>query len=441
MLPRRASLPAAAARMVLVMAVLTLGISFRRAPIELLEQLAFTDDDLAKAYRRALDQEGIDETVILSTCNRVEITADVASYHGGFLALKRLLTETHGVAPEVLAEPLYSHYEQDAADHLFAVAAGLDSMVLGETQIHAQVREALRRAERENAAGPRLKALFHAASRAGRRVRAETGLGAAPDAFVALGADLAGEALGGLEGRDVVVVGAGQMAALAVKHLRRRDVGPVRILNRSLEHARSLSERTNAAHGDLDALPEALAHADLVVSATGAAGVVITSTAVRRARPGGRPLVLVDLAVPRDVEASLARVPGATLIDIATIREQLADHDEETAGEIARAHRIVGEEVRRFGIRRRSDALAPIITALRARGDEILRSELSRHATRLGDLTPDERASVEQLARGIVAKLLHDPIVALKERSEPGTEGAHARLLADLLGIELDDPE
>lgn len=422
------------------MAVLTLGISFRRAPIELLEQLAFTDDDLVKAYRRALDQDGVDETVILSTCNRVEITADVASYHGGFLTLKRLLAESHGVDPEVLAEPLYSHYEQDAADHLFSVAAGLDSMVLGETQIHVQVREALRRAERERAAGPRLKGLFHAASRAGRRVRAETGLGAAPDAFVALGADLAGEALGGLERRDVVVVGAGQMAALAVKHLRRRGVGPVRILNRSPEHARSLAERTNASHGDLGALPEALAQADLVVSATGAAGVVVTADAVRGVRRNGRPLVLVDLAVPRDVEASVAAIPGVRLVDIVTLHERLANHDEETAGEIARAREIVAEEVHRYVVRRRSDALAPIITALRIRGDEVLRAELERHASRLDDLTPDERAAVEQLARGIVAKLLHDPIVALKERSEPGTEGAHARLLADLLGIDLDDP-
>jgi glutamyl-tRNA reductase len=426
--------------MVPVMAVLTLGISFRRAPIELLEQLSFTDDDLVKAYRHTTDQDGIDEAVILSTCNRVEITADVGSYHGGFLALKRLLCESHGVDPEVLAEPLYSHFEQDAADHLFAVAAGLDSLVLGETQIHAQVREALRRAERERAAGPRLTGLFHAASRAGRRVRAETGLGAAPDAFVELGADLADEALGGLEGRDVVVVGAGQMAALAVKHLRRRGVGPVRILNRSLEHARSLARRTNATHGDLDAVPEALAHADLVVSATGAAGVVVTADAVRGARRDGRPLVLVDLAVPRDVDASVARLPGVRLVDIVTLREHLTDHDEETAAEIARAHEIVAEEVHRYVIRRRSDALAPVITALRIRGDEVLRAELERHAARLDDLTPDERAVVEQLARGIVAKLLHDPIVALKERSEPGTEGAHARLLADLLGIDLDDP-
>jgi len=421
-----------------VMAVLTLGISFRRAPIELLEQLAFTDDDLSKAYRHVLDQDGVEEAVILSTCNRVEVTADVASYHGGFLALKRLLAESHGVDPEVLAEPLYSHYEQDAADHLFAVAAGLDSMVLGETQIHAQVREALRRAEREDAAGPALTGLFHAASRTGRRVRAETGLGAAPDAFVALAADLADQALGGLRDRDVVVVGAGQMAALAVKHLRRRGVGPVRILNRSLEHARALADRTNAAHGDLDALPEALAHADLVVSATGAAGVVVTREAVARE---GRPLALVDLAMPRDVDPAVAALPGVTLIDIVSLRELLSDRDERTAGEIVRAHEIVAEEVHRYAIRRRSDALAPIITALRARGDEILQAELGRHASRLADLTPDERAAVEQLARGIVAKLLHDPIVALKEHSEPGTEGAHARLLADLLGIDPDLPE
>jgi glutamyl-tRNA reductase len=428
-------------RYALVMAVLTLGISFRRAPIELLEQLAFTDDDLAKAYRHALDQGGVDEAVILSTCNRVEITANVESYHGGFLALKRLLAESRGVDPDTLAEPLYSHYEHDAADHLFAVAAGLDSMVLGETQIHAQVREALRRAERENAAGPHLKALFHAASRAGRRVRSETGLGAAPDAFVELGADLAAEALVDLQGRDVVVVGAGQMAALAVKHLRRRSVGPVRILNRSLEHARALAARTNAEHGDLDALPEALRHADLVVSATGAAGTVVTERVVRGTPREDRPLVLLDLAVPRDIETSVADIPGVRLIDIVTLREHLTDHDEETAGEIARAHEIVGEEVHRYVIRKRGDALAPIITALRARGDEVLRAELVRHAGRLADLTPDERAAVEQLARGIVAKLLHDPIVALKERSEPGTENAHARILAELLGVDLPGTE
>ncbi|MDP9185263.1 MAG: glutamyl-tRNA reductase, partial [Actinomycetota bacterium] len=275
------------------MGILGLGISFRRAPVDLLERLAFTDDDLTKAYRFALDQPGVEEAVILSTCNRVEIYGTVASYHAGFLGLKRVLVDTRGVAAEELADPLYSHWERDAADHLFEVAAGLDSMVLGETQIHAQVREALRRSATEGAAGVALTGVFHAASRAGRRVRQETSLGAAPDAFVALGADLAAEALGDLRDRDVVVIGAGQMAALAVKHLHRRSVGPVRILNRSLERARALADRTNAEPGDLDALPTALESADLVVSATGAAGHVLRGDVVAEAmsRRGGRELV------------------------------------------------------------------------------------------------------------------------------------------------------
>ena len=250
------------------MPILTLGISFRRAPIELLERLSFADGDLVKGYRHALDMEAVDEAVILSTCNRVEIYANVPSYHAGFLALKRILTETRGVAPEELAEPLYSHWEQDAADHLFAVASGLDSMVIGETQIHAQVREALRTAEAEGASGPATRSLFHAAARAGRRARAETSLGAAPDAFVALGADLATDALGDLRGRDVVVVGAGQMAGIAVKHLRDRGVGTMRVVNRSLERARALAERNgdgvrrsrSAAGGDRRRGPGGVGH-------------------------------------------------------------------------------------------------------------------------------------------------------------------------------------
>lgn len=425
------------------MPILTLGISFRRAPIELLERLSFADDDLAKAYRHALDQDAIEEAVILSTCNRVEITASVSSYHAGFLALKRVLTETRGVGADELAEPLYSHWEQDAADHLFAVAAGLDSMVIGETQINTQVRDALRRAARENASGPVLTALFHAAGRAGRRARAETSLGAAPDAFVSLGADLASEELGPLEGCCVAVVGAGQMASIAAKHLRGRGVADIRVLNRSAEHARALAARIGARSAGLDELPEALASADLIVSATGATGIVIDAEAVRTALEGrSGSLVLVDIAVPRDVDPNVAGLDGVRLIDIETIQGRLATHAEETADDIARAHDIVAVEVRRWVVRRRSDALAPLIRAVRRRGADAVSTELDRYAARLAGLTPDEREAVESLARGIAAKLLHDPIVALKERSEPGSDGAHANLLAELLGIGIDpNPE
>ena len=419
------------------MGILGLGISFRRAPVELLERLSFTDDDLTKAYRFALDQPGVEEAVIVSTCNRVEIFGNVSSYHAGFMGLKRVLCETRSVAPEELADPLYSHWEQDAADHLFEVAAGLDSMVLGETQIYSQVREALRRAEAEGAAGPLLTGVFHAASRAGRRVRQETSLGAAPDAFVELGADLAAGALDGLAGRPVVVVGAGQMAAIAVKHLHRRGVGPMRILNRSLEHARALAERTNAEHGDLDALPEALAHADLVISATGAAGHVVRADVVHDTMAGraDRPLVLVDLAVPRDIDPNCAEVPSVTLFDIVALRSQVAAHSPETAAGIARAHDLVHDEVRRWVSRRRGDELSGVIRALRRHGEDVVSGELARVRTRLANLDADERAAVEAALRGVAAKLLHDPIVGLKERVTPSREREVAALLADLLGL------
>ena len=419
------------------MGILGLGISFRRAPVDLLERVAFTDDDLTKAYRFALDQPGVEEAVILSTCNRVEVYGAVASYHAGFLGLKRVLVETRGVAADELADPLYSHWERDAAEHLFSVAAGLDSMVLGETQIHAQVRESLRRSTAEDAAGVALTGVFHAASRAGRRVRQETSLGAAPDAFVALGTDLAADALGDLDGREVIVIGAGQMAALAVKHLHRRGVGPIRILNRSLEHARALAERTNAEHGDLDALPAALETADLVVSATGAAGPVVTSGAVAAAmtRRAERPLVLVDLAVPRDVDPDAGLVPGVTVFDIAALRDRIASHSPETADDIARARDLIGEEVRRWVSRRRGGDLAPVIKALRQHGESVIQAELERVRSRLTNLDADERSAVEALVRGVAAKLLHDPIVGLKERIEPANEREVALLLAQLLGL------
>jgi glutamyl-tRNA reductase len=415
------------------MAVLALGISFRRAPIDLLERLAFTEGDLVKAYRHARELDSLDEAVVLSTCNRVEAYGSVPSYHAGFLALKRLLTETRGVAEEQLADGLYAHWERDAVEHLFSVAGGLDSMVLGETQIQSQVREALRLADGEELAGAHLKGLFHAATRAGRRIRQETSLGAAPDAFVGRGASLAEDVLGSLAGRSVVVIGAGTMASLAVKHLRQRGVGPVRILNRSLPHARALAERTDADHGDLDALPTMLREADLVVSATGATGVVVPADMVRAARPSAEPLVLLDMAVPRDVDPDAGSLPGVTLIDVDALRDRGSAVEEDA---IAQAREIVSEEVRRFVVRRRGDELAPLIRALRRRGDAVLQGELERHASRLHDLTPDERAAVEALARGIVAKLLHDPIVALKERSEPGSGRTHAKLLAELLGLD-----
>ena len=438
MLPQRCASPGASEgrgpRTILgPMAILALGVSHRHAPVELLDRLAFTEDDLAKAYRRAADDPAVEEAVIVSTCNRVEVYGSVPSYHAGFQVLKRILTETRGVAAAELSEPMYAHYELEAAEHVFTVASGLDSMVLGEPQILSQVREALRQAQAEDAAGPSLSALFHAAARTGRRVRSETSVGAAPDAFVGAGADLGAEALGGLQGRHALVVGAGQMAALAVRHLRGRGVATIRILNRSLERARALAERTGSDHGDLLTLPGALAEADLLVSATGAAGIVVPASALDGRR---RPLFVLDLAVPRDVEPSAGERPNVTLVDLDGLRETLDARAAGTAGDIERAHEIVAEELHRFTLRRRAEHLAPLIAALRERGEAAIATEFERFRSDLAELAPDERAAVEALARGIVAKLLHDPIVRLKELSAPGTQDAHARALADLFGLQ-----
>jgi glutamyl-tRNA reductase len=419
------------------MPILAIGISHRRAPVELLERLAFADEELPKAYRRALDEEAIEEAVILSTCNRVEIYGSVPAYHAGFLALKRLLCEPHGVDAADLSEPLYSHFEDDACRHLFAVAAGLDSMVTGEPQILTQVRQAHRRASAEGATGPQVTPLFHAATRAGRRVRAETGLGAAPDAFVRAGTDLADAYLEGLAGKRALVVGAGQMAALAVKQLRRRGVASVRVLNRNAERARMIAERSDAEHGDLSELSEAIRQADVVVSATGATGLLINGSTVREAMAGGsNEMFILDMAVPRDVESSVSGIAGVRLIDIDGLRASVAQGDARLTEEVDKAETIVDQEVRRFTVRKRSERLAPLIKALRERGDVVLTSELGRFRSELSELTPDEREAVEALARGIVSKLLHDPIVRLKELSGPGNDVTYARVLAELFAVE-----
>jgi len=246
------------------------------------------------------------------------------------------------------------------------------------------------------------------------------------------GLALASGALGGLEERTAIVVGAGRMSSLAAKALRARGLARVRVLNRSADRARALAERTGADHDDLDALPRALAGADVVVSATGAAGILIRTEDVRAAADGRRgPIFLIDLAVPRDVEPAVGGIPGVGLVDIAGLQHAVHERSAGLAEEIERARGIVSEEVRRFAVRRRSERLAPLIRALRERGEEVLAAELRRHRARLADLSPDELDAVEGLARGIVSKLLHDPIVRLKERGD----GDLARALTELFDI------
>jgi glutamyl-tRNA reductase len=420
------------------MPVLSLGISYRRATVELLDRVAIPEEEEPKAYRRLDGLEGVRECVVLSTCNRVEVYAEVPLYHQGFQDLKRFLSEHTEVPVEELAEPLYSHYEDDAAEHLFSVAAGLDSMVLGEPQILAQVRAAFRRAEAEGATGPALRDLFRRAVRAGRRVRAETGIGASPGAFVEAGAILAAEHLGGLDGRSVLLVGAGEMGSLAARVLRRQGVGDIVVLSRRPHRAERLAGRIGAAgHGGMDDLAPRLPSADVVVSSTGATGTVIGVDAVR-ARSGG-PLFVLDLAVPRDVEPAVGELPGVRLSDIDDLRAVVARERGDVTGELESARAILGEETRRYTVARRTARLAPLIEALLRRGEQVRSAEVRRMASRLAALPDRDREAVEALTQRIVRRLLHDPVVRLKDLAGRGSGDPAARTLADLFGLELDE--
>jgi glutamyl-tRNA reductase len=421
------------------MPVLALGVSHRRAPVDLLERLAFGDEDYPKAYQRLVQMDSVSEGVILSTCNRVEVFAEVSLYHQGFQDLKRFLAESREVPVDDFAEPLYSHYEDDAAEHLFSVAAGLDSMVLGEPQILAQVRAAYRRARTEGATGPALAAIFNQAVRAGRRARAETGIGASPAAFVEAGADLAEEHLGGLSGRSALVVGAGTMSALAIEALRGRGVGDLLVLGRRPERAERVAARAAARHGSLDDLAGGLTAADLVVSSTTATGIVVRGEAVAARATEGRRLFVLDLAVPRDVDPAVSGMPGVRLCDIDDLRTAVGRLREGAAVEVARAEGILREETRRYAARRREARLAPLIEALHSRGEEVRAAELRKMAARLSSLPDRDREAIEALTRRIVRRLLHDPVVRLKDLTGRGREDPHAQALAELFGLDLPD--
>ena len=421
------------------MPILALGVSYRRASLDLLERLALGEDRLAKAYRRLTEDAEIGEAVLLSTCNRVELYGEVGSYHTGFLAMKRFLGDASEVPVEELAQSLYAHYEDSAAEHLFRVAAGLDSMVLGESEILAQVRSARRRAEAEHTCGPAVAALFDAAVRTGRRVRAETDVGASPAAFVGAGLDAAQDVVGSLRGSAAVVVGAGTMAALGASALAARGASPVLIANRTRDRADALAARVGGTAVAMEELVSALADASVAICCTGSAGAVIgarvVTEALRGTGPGGsRELFLVDLAVPRDVDPAVRDIPGVTVADIDDLRNRL----EALGGSVTEARRageIVEDEVRAFGVARRAARLAPVIRALRGAGDRAVEAELARAAPRLASLDPGEREAVEALARGIAAKLLHSPTVRMKELG--GEDGdAAVRLLIDLFDLE-----
>lgn len=413
------------------------GIDYAGTPVSLRERLAVPADDLPGALARLRDVAS--EGLILSTCNRTELIAVGDAGGDGVAALTDVLLAGRDTSPDAVAPHLWSRTGADAVRHLFAVAAGLDSLVLGEDQIQAQLRAALAAAATADALGPILHRLGHAALAAGKRVRAETTIGRGNASVVSAALRAAAARLGTLAGRSILIIGAGTTAELVLKHLakdRRDRPARVAIANRTAASARALAARYDA---EALAWPEresALADADLVIACTAAPGTIIAAAAVAQAvsaRPA-RPLLCFDLAVPRDIDPAAAAIPGVELRDVDALAPACAAAREARRDAVAAAGAIVAEEAERFLAWWRSRGVAPAIAALRDHAEALRDAELARALARLPELGPREEAVVRALAAGIVNKLLHRPVVALK-RAPDGP--LLARAAGELFGLEV----
>lgn len=415
------------------MSVLVVGLSHKSAPVPLLEQVTSGLQDTHTVLTE-LTKGAVTEAVVVSTCNRVEVYADSEGFHPGVEAVTDLLTRRTGVALEELSAHLYVHWEGQAVHHLFQVAAGLDSMVVGESQILGQLRRAY--GESGHAAGRVLHELFQSALRVGKRVHSETGIDAAGQSLVSVGLDHAAQVVGGLAGRQVLVVGAGSMGALAGATLRRAGVAQVVVANRTQENAARLATSLDGRGVGLEDLAEEIARADVVVTSTGAIGTVIGRDLIVQAlrHRNGRALALVDLALPRDVDPEVRNIPGVELIDLISLQEALAGSEAHAGLEAARD--IIADEVGVFLSWQKASRVAPTVVALRSRADEVVAAELSRFGSRVPDLDEAIRSEVEQAVRRVVQTLLHTPTVRVKELIDAPPGLSYAEALRELFGLD-----
>jgi glutamyl-tRNA reductase len=393
--------------------VVVIGLNHRTVPLELLERTTVAADALPKALHDLMSRPNVDEAVLLSTCNRTEVYAVAERFHGAFQDIRDFLCDVAGMAPEQLQPHLYSQHDAAAAAHLFSVAAGLESAVLGESEILGQVRTAWATAQAEGAARSALNLLFRHALEVGKRARTETAIGRSTASVSYAAVEMVSERFGPLQDAKVLVVGAGEMGEGIVNALTGAGVGHVTVVNRTHERALELAARLAGRAVPFVELAAALADADVLLTSTGSGTVIVEADVVERAK-AGRPLLVVDVAVPRDVDAAVADLPGVTLLDLDDLRDWAARGIAERAAEAARVRLIVAEEVVNYGEVVVTRQAAPLVAQLHEHAESVRAGELARYRRRLSELDESERDAVDALTRAIVAKLLHDPTVNLK---------------------------
>jgi glutamyl-tRNA reductase len=414
--------------------VLLLGISHKTAPVALRERVALIDTQLPRFLEDLVSVPSISEAVTISTCNRTEVYLVVSDPVDAESAALGMLAGRAGIRPTELAEVVYAPRNCDAARQLYRVTSGLESMIVGEAEVQGQVRRAFDVAVEAGTSGPLSNRLFNSALRTGGRVRAETAIGAGGASVSSVAVDVAQDVLGDLAARHVVIIGAGETAELTARALAAKGVRTIFVANRHADRALSLADRFGGSVLPLDRLPDQLAHADMVVASTASPHPIIHEEALEvvMAERGRRPLLVLDIAVPRDVEPGCGDLDGVTLIDIDGLNRAVRRNLEVREAEAARAEAIVEEEIERFAAWLSTLEVMPTIAALRSKAERIVESVLAENAGRWESASPADLERVEALTRAVVNRLLHEPTVNLK------THGGHGRLqlTRELFGLD-----
>lgn len=414
------------------MSLLVVGLSHRTAPVSVLERASVGADDIGKTVDELCHAETVGEVLLLSTCNRIEVYADVARFHRGVEEIVAVLARHAGLDIADLSEHLYVHFAEAAAEHAFTVASGLDSMIIGESQILGQLRAAYQLAIDLGSVGTALHDLIQTALRVGKRVHTETGIDRAGASVMSVALDHAEGVVGPLAGRRALLVGAGSMGALAGATLRRRGVTDLVVANRSPERAARLAASLGGRAVPLDDLADEIGSTDLLVSSTGSTGLVVESQLVRP-RATDRPLMVLDLALPRDVDPSVAQLPGVTYVDLEALRSSGGGVSD---AEVRAATAMVAEELSAYLVEQQRLAVAPTVTLLRAKADQVIGAELARLDSRLPDLGATQRREVADAVRRAVEKVLHAPTVRVKElAARPGGD-QYATALRELFDLD-----
>jgi glutamyl-tRNA reductase len=412
--------------------VLVVGISHKSAPVEVLERLALDPEGAIKLVSDVVAGEHVTEATAIVTCNRLEVYAEVDRFHGSVEDVSGLLVARAEQPTEAMLRHLYVHYDEGAVSHLFQVAAGLDSMVLGEGQILGQTRDALRIGQEHGTVGPALNTLFQQALRVGKRAHAETDIDRAAPSLVSTALERSATPV---EGARAVVIGAGAMASLAVAHLSRGGAASISVLNRTAGRAERLAQEYGATSLPMSALVGELASADIVVSCTGAPEPLVRLADVVTARGGSdRPLTVIDLALPHDVDPALAELPGIELINLTGLADALRGLEADAGVDDVRT--IVGQEIAAFLAVRRQASVTPTVVALRSMATAVVDAEMERLGTRLPDLDEATRAEVLHTMRRVADKLLHEPTVRVKELADAEPAVSYTAALAELFRLD-----